>query len=261
MKLFGHRSLLLLALCLFFAFGFGFKISRITCDDVLLKSRVAILNVDNVNYDCSFQQKFAGGNDTLKTKANIFMEMREKDTLLGCDMKMTSQFNFYQMEFKTELFYNGKKNISLNHTKKKATVDTTGVRGRCKPTMSMIKQNFPSAFLLNHYTEKLPYEPFFKSNTKITMQADEKVGAYTCYKLEILSVDPDRKKRITRLFIDKKTFLPVRRIDIVDYNAKFQYSDFTLSGIQTNEPRISNAIKEPSIPKGYEVDFFRLDRF
>jgi len=261
MTLLRHKPLVLITLLSFIIFGFGYKIRRVSTDDILLRSRAAILNVNNVNYDCNFMQKFAGGNDTLKTRANIFMEIKAKDTLLGCDMKMTSQFNFYAMEFKTELFYNGKKNISLNHTKKKATIDTTGNRGRGKPTTNLLKQNFPTANLLNHYTEKLPYERFFKNTTKITLLSEEKVGAYTCYKLEILSLDPDRKKRITRLFIDKKTFLPVRRIDIVDYNSKFQYSDFTLSEIRINDTKINSAIKEPVIPKGYEVDFFRLDRF
>lgn len=232
-----------------------------TSDDILLRSRVALLNVKNINYDCSFQHKFAGGNDTLKTLATISMERKNTDTLLGCNLKMTSQFNFYALTFKTELFYNGRKNISMNHTRKKATIDTIGIRGKGKPTLDMLKQNFPSANLMNHYTEKLPYEPFFKKNNKIIMLADEKVGDYLCYKIEILSMDADHRKRITNLYIDKKTYLPVRRMDSVDFQRKFQYSDFSLSAIKINEERTLSKIKEPSVPKGYEIDYYRLDRY
>lgn len=242
--------------------GFGYKLRKISCDDVLLKSRMAILNLKNIDYNCRFVQKFAGGNDTLKTSANVAMEINSKDTLLGCDMKMTSQFDFYTVSFKTELFYNGKKNISLNHTKRKATIDTTGRRGKGKPTIDLLKQNFPTANLLYHYTEKLPYEPFFKSHNKVSLLGDEQVGAYTCYRLEILTVDPDKKKRIIQLFIDKKTFLPVRRIDWVDNsNSKFQYSDFTLSAIKINEQAVVAMIKEPVIPKGYDIEFYRADPY
>lgn len=261
MKLPNYKTLFLITLISFFTFGFSVKLRKFSTDDLLLKSRLAILNVKNVNYDCNFLQKFAGGNDTLKTKANVAMEIKSKDTLLGCDIKMTSQFVFYSIGLKTELFYNGKKNISLNHTKKKATIDTIGPRGKGKPTLNLLKQNFPTANLMNHYTEKLPYEPFFKSTTKINMLPDEKVGAYLCYKLEIYSTDADRKKRITQLYIDKKTFLPVRRIDAVDINAKIQYSDFTLSALKINDPQTLSTIREPSIPKDYEIDYYRLDRY
>jgi len=255
-----YKSLFLLTLLSFFFFGFSLKTRMLSTDDILLRSRLAISTVRNLNYDCSFVQKFAGGNDTLKTKATIYMDLKSRDTLLGCDMKMTSQFTFYSIGLKTELFYNGKKNISLNHTKKKATIDTIGARGSGKPTVNLIKQNFPTADLINHYTEKKPYEPFFKKFTKITHLSDEKVGVYTCYKLEILSMEAGKKK-VVQLFIDKETFLPVRRIDAININNKIQYSDFTLSAIKTNNPFIKSLMSAPSIPKDYEVDYFRLDRY
>jgi len=261
MIFFKYKSLFLITLISFFTFGFSLKLRIFSCDDILLRSRYAILNVKNINYDCNFLQKFAGGNDTLKTKASIAMEIKNKDTLLGCDLKMSSQFLFYSISLKTELFYNGKKNISINHTKKKATIDTTGIRGRGKPTLNSLSQNFPTANLMNHYTEKLPYEPFFKSSTKISMLEEEKVGIYTCYKLEIVSQDPDHKKRTTTLYIDKKSFLPVRRVDAVGTANKFQYSDFVLSAVKINDPQTMRLLKEPIIPKGYEIDYYRLDRY
>ena len=205
-----------LVLLAFFIFGFSSKVEvkKFSTDDILLRSRVALLNVKTANYDCNFLQRFAGGKDTLKTTANISMEKKNIDTLLGCNIKMNSQFMFYSLTFKTELFYNGKKNIALNHTRKKATIDTIGMRGKAKPTVDLLKQNFPTANLMNHYSEKLPFEPFFKNTTKINQLPDEKVGTYTCYKLEIISKDsPENNKRITYLFIDKQSFLPVRRID------------------------------------------------
>ncbi len=252
---------LLLLLC-FFIFGFNSKVSMISCDDVLLRSRLALLSIKNINYTCSFMQKFASGNDTLKTTATILLEKKILDTLLGCNMKMTSNFKFYAIAFNTELFYNGKKNISLNHTKRKAIIDTLGDRGKGKPTLNLLKQNFPTANMMNHYTEKLPYEPFFKNTAKTFMLDEEKVGSYMCYKLQIISKEsPGNANRTTFLFIDKQTFLPVRRIDLIDINKKQQYSDFTLSSIKINDVRSLEQIKEPAIPKGYEIDFFRLDRY
>ncbi|PBQ33436.1 hypothetical protein CNR22_17175 [Sphingobacteriaceae bacterium] len=261
MNFFRYKSPVLLFLISFLIFGFSVKMKRVSCDDILLRSRIALLNVKSVNYDCNFVQKFAGGNDTLKTSATISMERESVDTLLGCKMKMTSQFQFYAITFKTELFYNGKKNITMNHTRKKATIDTVGPRGKGKPTMSLLKQNFPTANLMNHYTEKIPYEPFFKKSNKIKMLEEEKVGNYVCYKIEIISQDPDRKKRITNIYIDKKSFLPVRRMDSVDFQNKYQYSNFSLSAIKINDSKIASSIKEPIVPKGYDIDYHRLDRY
>jgi|GEM_PF-2263577 len=256
------KTPVLLLLVSFFIFGFSSKVIIVSCDDVLLRSRLALLNVKNINYNCNFMQKFAGGNDTLKTNANIILEKKSMDTLLGCNMKMTSNFKFYAIAFNTELFYNGKKNISMNHTKRKATIDTTGSRGKGKPTMNLLKQNFPTASMMDHYTEKLPYEPFFRNTSKTILLDDEKVGSYTCYKLQItIKEHPGNTSRTIFLFIDKQTFLPVRRIDLVDVNKKQQYSDFTLSSIKINDIRSVEQIKEPMIPKGYEIDFFRLDRY
>lgn len=261
MKFNKYKTPALLLLLAFFVFGFSSKTKLVTSSDILLRSRIALLNVKSVNYDCNFVQKFAGGNDTLKTSATISMEKESVDTLLGCRMKMTSQFQFYAITFKTELFYNGKKNITMNHTRKKATVDTIGPRGKGKPTRDLLKQNFPTANLMNHYTEKLPYEPFFKKSNNIRLLEEEKVGNYECYKIEIISQDPDRKKRITNIYIDKKSFLPVRRMDSVDFQNKYQYSDFSLSAIKINDAKIPGSIKEPSVPKGYDVDYYRLDRY
>lgn len=257
-----YRSPVLLLFLSFIVLGFSSKMKIISSSDVLLRSRLAILSIKNINYDCRFAQKFAGGNDTLKTEATVLMEMKAKDSLLGCDMKMTSQFRFYAMNFKTELFYNGKHNIALNHTKKKATVDTMGIRGRAKPILNMISQNFPTASLMNHYTEKLPFEPFFKNTNKIILMDDEQVGAYLCYKLKIQPKNTLDRSKITILYIDKQSFLPVRRIDSLDVNNKYQYSDFTLSAIKINEKQTEEQVRKmPVIPKDYNVDYFRMERY
>jgi hypothetical protein len=256
------KTPILLLFMSFFIFGFKAKDKRFTSDDILLRSRFALLNVKSANYTCSFMQKFAGGRDTLKTNANIFMEKKKQDTLLRCNLKMTSQFTFYALTFKTELFYNGKKNISLNHTRKKATVDTVGARGNGKPTIDLLNQNFPTADLMNHYTESLPFEPFFKTGTKINTLEDEQVGDYLCYKIKIITKDSQtNNRRVTTLYIDKHSFLPVRRIDLVDVNKQQQYSDFTLSEIKTNNPAIISKIKEPAIPRDYSVDYYHLNRY
>ena len=257
-----YKTPIFLLLLSFFVFGFKSKVKVLTPDDILLRSRVALLNVKSANYACNFMQKFSGGKDTLKTTANIFMEKKNSDTLLRCNLKLTSQFSFYALTFKTELFYNGKKNVALNHTRKKATIDTIGIRGQGKPTMDMLKQNFPTADLMNHYSEQLPFEPFFKKGTIINTLADEQIGQYTCFKIEIISKElAGNNKRTTTLFIDKKSYLPVRRIDLVGSDNKQQYSDFTLSEIKVNNPSITAQIKTPLIPKDYSVDYYRLDRY
>jgi hypothetical protein len=257
----GIKRIVYLSLPLFFIFAFSGKIGKLSNDDILLRSRYSLLKINNLQYRCEFSQKFAGGRDTLKTNATILLERKNTDTILGCDMKMTSRFKFFAMSFETELFYNGKKNISLNHTRKRATIDTIGPRGQGKPTMSLLKQNFPSAELMNHYTENLPYEPFFKKGNKVSALPDQRIGEYVCYHLRIVSKDPDRKKRITHLFIDKESFFPIRRMDSVDFTAKYQFSDFTLSEIKTNDSKTLRKITPPAIPKGYGVDYYRLDRY
>lgn len=255
------RLLLLLSFIVFFHSGFRHAVAKVSSQEILLKSRNAILKVKTIHYTCHFMQKFAGGNDTLKTNANLYLEIKNNDSLMGCNMKMTGEFRFYAMSFKTELYYTAKKNITLNHTKKKATVDTTGSRGKAKPVKTLLKQNFPTADLLNHYTEKTPYALLLAKQTKVNMQKDEKIGMYTCYKLEITSKDSDGKKRVSILFIDKASLLPVRRIDWLDLDNKLQYSDFTLSDILVNSAQTSLQIQEPLIPKGYEVEHFRSDRY
>ncbi|WP_317896746.1 hypothetical protein [Aurantibacillus circumpalustris] len=256
------KTPILIVVLSFFLFGFNSKVKLLSPDDILLRSRYALLNVKSVNYSCNFMQKFAGGKDTLKTMANILLEKKSEDTLLHCNLKLTSQFTFYALTFKTELFYNGKKNVALNHSRKKVTIDTIGNRGKGKPTMDMLKQNFPTANLINHYTEQLPFEPFFKKGAIINTLEETQIGSYTCFKLEITTKDfPENTKRITTLFIDKQSYLPIKRIDIVGLDNKQQYSDFTLSEIKINNPSIVAQIKPPFIPKDYSVDYYRLDRY
>lgn len=67
-------------------FAFNSTEKPLTADEILAKSKEAILNAKTVSYSFHVKNKFFDSKDTNKLSGNLIMERNTSDSVLGCNI-------------------------------------------------------------------------------------------------------------------------------------------------------------------------------
>lgn len=225
----------------------------VTGKEILTKSREALLTLKTISYSFSSHRKQFYDYDTTVTKGEVHLEKKAEDSLMECHFKAICFSKTKDEELKMESFYNGTNYICLIEPAKVAYLDSAEKKRMSNP--EYIKNTSYLQGLMTEFSDILPYNSLFSENAYIQVLPPEKTNGYSCYKLEIKfkNLKDINKNRFIVLYIDRKTFLPVRKIEHLEYQNRIHHSDMELSNILVNSQNTKKELTELRVPADFRV--------
>lgn len=247
------KNSVLLFLAAILLSGFASDQEPITAEEILSRSKQALLKLQSASYDFNFRSKSTDKYDTSFIEGKVYLEKHAEDTLLGCYFRSTTRLIYGNNNSKAETFYNGKKFLSLSSSAQSAYADSSIGKGFANP--NYIKNNYKLNGLLPDLYQVTPFKDALNGDSETSILPAEKIGGRLCYTIKILHKTTDRSVKInySTVYIDRKTFLPLRKITHVEFENHVQHSDLQLSNLLINNQSILEQIVEPSIPADYEI--------
>lgn len=225
----------------------------ITAEEILSRSKQAILKLQSASYDFNFHSKSTDKYDTSFIEGKVYLEKQLEDTLMGCYFISTADLTSGTHSSKAATFYNGKKFRSLSSSGQSAYLDSSIGKEFAHPPY--IKNNYKLYGLLPELYKGSPYKSLLKDSSEISILPAEKTGDRLCYKIKLTYNTNNGYFKISHsiIYIDRKTFLPLRKIIHMESDDQVQHSDLQLFNLLINDKSIVEHIVAPPIPAHYEI--------
>lgn len=222
-------------------------------DSIITKSKRALLNGQSFCYLYDYKSKFANRNDTSYYYGTAILERNMNDTLLGCTIDIKNKFLANGITYSFDAFYNGTKTYTINHHNTTVTIDDSEKNGTLFSSGQLLTNNIIYKSVMHIYADQEPYQDWFnKTVTAELLNPQDKISI-GFYKIKFSSrTSNNQEKKFTVYYIDKKDYLPKRRIVYQERNNQVEYSDLILSQITLNSIKPQEATE---FPTGYDIEY------
>jgi thiol-disulfide isomerase/thioredoxin len=228
-------------------------------EQVVEKSRQAILDQSFFDYTYETRDKFFDNADTIFQKGVVSLHRLESDTILGFHTHIDCDVIVDEKESRYELFYDGFQTVAVWHEYQNVMIDHPDSNNVGMSDAGFIIGNmaygavFP-VFRLNNVL-------LFDEDTNSELADPMEVNGEPCHVLVFRDDDyDDYADFITTYYISKSTFLPIKRTFSARYvpENKIQFNELVVSYNETEATRQSKPdLTTPSYPESYTTKYYK----
>ena len=213
-----------------------------TKEEVLNNFNTSSANILSTKYTGEYTYKPYGKKDTLNLKATCWVEKYPENKVLGMKVKMLHDGGFIR-------YYDGKNYYTIDNKELKTKVENPMV-SNIMPFEGSVWDNL----IFRELIDGVPIEKLKEFN--ITYNLEDNLHEDSSYILKFVLPDSGEFTGFTKLWIDKKTFLPRKMISEYYFNGNTQYSKIVISNLTVNTPLISQVFSEFEIPENFLVEYY-----
>lgn len=204
-----------------------------TPEEILRKVEAELKKHGSMSYEVVFRQKYSDSDDTVVINAQCELIRVQSDGHFGGAFRFTPGHN-------QEKVYDLEMIFSISHEKKEAVTFDPDRSGTAPVTGNVTGRVIDVNFF---HPERLL--DLFNEVNEVSLEGEEVIEGKACWRIRVGMPDNDEgwTELTQRLWIDRKTFLPVRKIFSAKFQGNYHYSEWALSNVRFDETDL-NAMKD-----------------
>lgn len=192
-----------------------------SAEEILRRVESMLLEHSSISYDIIFRQKYFSGDDTIRVDARCELIRAQEDTAFGGAL-------WYRTADSLEIFYDYR-TIYAFYRSQGEVVTFDPAKGET----FVVNGNIAGNVIETGFLSPSLFTWFLKPENAVTLEGEEMIGDRACWKIRIVRPDTEESTdRVQYVWVEKETFLPIRRSFRVRFQGNYQYSEWLLSNIR-----------------------------